>query len=902
MNEEEKKTTTKKTTTKKTPAKKSTAKKTTTKKATPKKEETALVEVKEEKVVKKEPKKRTTTKKKEVKALPEVKEEVKEEIVPETTPVEEVKEDVPAVQEVKEEVVPETTPVVEEKKEEPVKETTDALPVVKPEKEEKIIDEVTDDTIAAEPLPMELLGESVFDGKLIQLIGWYIIGFVLSVVTLGLGAPFAKCFILDWRFKHTKINGKRLCFDGNGLQLWGNYIKWTFFSIITLGIFLLFLPVQWNRWVVKHTHYEGNRKPKVNYSLFDGITWEYIGISVLSFFLSLFTLGLLAPFCETLMYSWRVNHTTYDTIDMEFDGKGFQLLGNYIKWTFLTIITLGIYGLWVPVRKIQWEVKHTHEKGYAKHPYRPLLGMFLPVVLAIACLGGMIFGLTKVKKDTWIQIRDDIKHYVTSISVESKKYDSLHVVAERVSDIYYRISTRDMNITWNERYERYFNPNKVDKLSENYANGYFDGEVEMAILDVATSDSPVVIISTKSGYRIFWLYEKKIENHFFNFTDNVDGYLALATDKDGEHLAYISQETGRFDDVSMRYIDRVVDYNADMVVGGSNMEDFEKNLKKNNITLSDVDIHYTTVNMNNMNGYKDAVKYYYDHTKKEYDQSKSWNEDEVNDMFDNSTYVTAYVSYLKAKLDGDAKVAVLDYGSQEFPVLVVMEDNKSYVLSYSNEEIHESEKLGKASIGALKKSTKSTEDYVLIASDATYRYYYFVEAYIEDNDSYTGQESIKVKKDAIAKNLDKYSYKEVNTSIPVVKVNKNDLSSLENKLKIEEKKEVEEPEIDGLKVGEYKLTYGDYVLKKVKVNDSLITYSILSNGSYSYVKEGLDKKGKPVVIRETGTYEIKNNKICMTSTTEGSKNSEKCFEVSNDQFKGDEGVYNYTKVKAQLLN
>ena len=892
MNEEEKEKTTKKTTTKKTPTKKATTKKASTKKVTPKKDETALVEVKEEKVEKKEPKKRTTTKKKEVKALPEVKEEVKEEVIPETTPVEEVKE----------ETVPETSPVVEEKKEEPVKEKTDALPVIQPEKEEKIIDEVTDDTIAAEPLPMEMLGESVFDGKLIQLIGWYIIGFVLSAVTLGLGAPFAKCFILDWRFKHTKINGKRLCFDGNGLQLWGNYIKWTFFSIITLGIFLLFLPVQWNRWIVKHTHYEGNAKPKVNYSLFDGITWEYIGISVLSFFLSLFTLGLLAPFCETLMYSWRINHTTYDTIDMEFDGKGFQLLGNYIKWTFLTIITLGIYGLWVPIRRIQWEVKHTHEKGYAKHPYRPLLGMFLPVVLSIAAVGGMIFGLTKVKKDTWTQIRDDIKHYVTSISVESKKYDSLHVVAERVSDIYYRISTRDMNITWDERYERYFNPNKVDKLSENHANGYFDGEVEMAIIDVDTSKRPVVIIKHDKGYRVFWLYEKKIENHFFNLSDNLDGYLTIATDKDGEHLAYISQETGRFDDVDMRYIDRVVDYNADAVVSGSNMEDFEKNLKKNNITLSEADIHYTTVNMKNMDGYKDAVKYYYDHTKKEYNQSKSWNEDEVNDMFDNSTYVTAYVSYLKAKLNGDARVAILDIGSQEFPVLAVMEDSKSYILSYSDEEIHESEKLGRASIGALKKSTKKAEDYVLIASDATYRYYYFVEAYIEGNDSYTGQESLKVKKDAIVKNLDKYSYKEVSASIPVVKVTKNDLSNLEDKLKIEEKEEQDESDIDGFKVGEYKLSYGDYVLKKEKVNDYQITYSILSNGSYSYVQEGLDKRGKAVVIRETGTYEVKNNKICMTSTTKDSKNSEKCFEVGNDQFKDATSVYNYTKVKAQLLN
>ncbi len=899
--EEEKKTTKKKTTTKKDTTKTAEKKKTPAKKAKEKEEK------KVEKVIEEKPEKKTSTTKKATAKKTTTKKSTttKKTATPKKAEVPVIVDDIEL--EKQEEIEVETVPELnnEETKEIPLEEKVDtgALPVVVPVKEEKIIEEATDDTIAAIPLPMEELGNSVFDGRLIQLIGWCLVGFILTVLTLGLGYPFAKCFILDWRFKHTKINGKRLSFDGNGLQLLGNYIKWTFFSIITLGIFLLFLPVQWNKWIVKHTHYEGNRKPKVNYSLFDGITWEYIGISILSGILNLFSFGLLAPFCENLMYSWRINHTTYDTIDMEFDGKGFQLLGNYIKWTFLTIITLGIYGLWVPIRKIQWEVKHTHEKGYSKRPYKPVLGMILPIIFALACLGGVIFGLTKVKKDTWIQIRDDVNHYVNSIINESKKYDLPHVIVERVSDVYYRINTRDFNITWDERYERYFDPNKMDKMSENYANGYFDGEVEMAIVDVTTSNRPVIIIKSDKGYRVFWLYEKKIENHFFNFGEDQTGYLKLASDKDGEHIAYINELSGRYDDVSLRYIDRVVDYNADMVASGTNMEAFEKDLKKKEITLSDIDLHFTKVNMKNMDGYSDAVKYYYDHTEKENGKnSKSWNEDEVNDMFDNSTYVTAYISYLKANLEGDAKVAVLDLASQEFPSLVVMEDNKSYILTYYGEEVHESEKLGKASFGALKKSTKKSEDYVLIASDSTYRYYYFVEGYAQSKNQYDGEKQLKVKRDAINKNLDKYSYKEVTSTIPLIRVSKTDLSSLEKNLKIEKKEDKKESDIERFTVGEYKLTYGDYVLRKTKVNDYLITYSILSNGSYSYVREGLDKKGKPVVIRETGTYEVKNNKICMTSKTKDSKTSEKCFEVSNDQFKDDTGVYIYTKVKAQLMN
>ena len=883
--EDEKKTTKKKTATKKTTTK------SIEKKKTPAKKKSETEEVKNSaEISEKKPKKNSTsTKKSTTKKTTASKKEktVKKKEIPEIIDdIELEKQD-----EIEIETVPESN---EETKEIEFHEKIDtgALPVVMPVKEEKIIDEITDDTIAAIPLPMEELGISSFDGKLIQLIGWILVGLILTVVTLGLGYPFAKCFILDWRFKHTKINGKRLSFDGNGLQLWGNYIKWTFFTIITLGIFLLFLPVQWNKWIVKHTHYEGNRKPKVNYSLFDGITWEYIGISILSGILNLFSFGLLAPFCNNLMYSWRINHTTYDTIDMEFDGKGFQLLGNYIKWTFFTIITLGIYGLWVPIRKLQWEVKHTHEKGYAKHPYKPILGMVLPIIFAIGSLCAQIYGLSKVPESTWKEIRTSIKEEIDSYKREIKKYRWDFALVERVADGYYRINTRDYEITWDERYERYFDSNKLDKFSENTFNNYFSGNVSLAILDLDNLDEPAILVKTSEEYRIFWLYENKIENHHFSLKNSE---LKNITDKDGTHLGMVVGE----DNYYLYYLDDIVNYNDNSIVFAFNEKKFSEKVKEKGITLNDVDIHYTDVNIDNLDGFKNAVNYYYNHTLKDGNiNSKVFNEDEVNDMFDNSTYATAYISYLKNSLEGDAKVAVLDLGSFEFPTLVVIEDNKSYILSYYNDEIFKSENFGKASIGALKKSTKKTEDYVLITSDTSYRYYYFVEAYAKNKNEYNGEKLLQIKKDAIVKNLDKYSYKEVNTSISLVKVSKKDLSSLENELNVEDEED-NDSSLENLKVGEYKLSYGDYVFSKNKGNDSQIVYSILSNGSYSYVSQSLDKKGKKVITRETGTYEIKNNKICMTSLTKNSKSSEKCFEVSNDQFNDESGVYNYTKVKTQ---
>ncbi len=97
--------------------------------------------------------------------------------------------------------------------------------------------------------------ESYFDGGLLQLIGWRILGTLICVFTLGICAPWAICLIYNWEIKHTVINGKRLCFDGTALQLFGNWIKWILLLIITLGIYGFWLDISIRKWKTKHTHF-----------------------------------------------------------------------------------------------------------------------------------------------------------------------------------------------------------------------------------------------------------------------------------------------------------------------------------------------------------------------------------------------------------------------------------------------------------------------------------------------------------------------------------------------------------------------------------------------------------------------------------------------------------------------
>ena len=99
------------------------------------------------------------------------------------------------------------------------------------------------------------IGESKFTGGLLGLIGINLLVGLLSLVTLGIGAPWGICIKERWIAKHTYIDGRQLAFDGTGGQLIGNYIKWVLLTIITFGIYGFWLDIKMKQWLAKHTHF-----------------------------------------------------------------------------------------------------------------------------------------------------------------------------------------------------------------------------------------------------------------------------------------------------------------------------------------------------------------------------------------------------------------------------------------------------------------------------------------------------------------------------------------------------------------------------------------------------------------------------------------------------------------------
>lgn len=101
----------------------------------------------------------------------------------------------------------------------------------------------------------EMKRESFFDGGLFEYIWLKILGFLITVLTLGVCYPWSVVIIYKWKINHTVIEGKRLQFNGTAIGLFGSWIKWWLLTIITFGIYGFWVFIKIENWKVKHTKF-----------------------------------------------------------------------------------------------------------------------------------------------------------------------------------------------------------------------------------------------------------------------------------------------------------------------------------------------------------------------------------------------------------------------------------------------------------------------------------------------------------------------------------------------------------------------------------------------------------------------------------------------------------------------
>lgn len=103
-------------------------------------------------------------------------------------------------------------------------------------------------------------------------------------------------------------------------------------------------------------------KPSGSGSEFTGSAFGLLGVNILSFLVSLLTLGFAMPAMVCYKQRWMARHTIIDNRHLTFDGAAGQLFGKWIGWLILTVLTVGIFLFFIPMRMQKWVVSHTHLK------------------------------------------------------------------------------------------------------------------------------------------------------------------------------------------------------------------------------------------------------------------------------------------------------------------------------------------------------------------------------------------------------------------------------------------------------------------------------------------------------------------------------------------------------------
>lgn len=81
------------------------------------------------------------------------------------------------------------------------------------------------------------------------------LGFLVTLLTLGLCFPWAIVMKERWRVEHTLVGGKRMKFHGSAWGLFGLWIRQWFLLIITFGIYIFWLIPSIESWKAKNTSF-----------------------------------------------------------------------------------------------------------------------------------------------------------------------------------------------------------------------------------------------------------------------------------------------------------------------------------------------------------------------------------------------------------------------------------------------------------------------------------------------------------------------------------------------------------------------------------------------------------------------------------------------------------------------
>ncbi|HEY4537787.1 MAG TPA: DUF898 family protein [Erysipelothrix sp.] len=94
-----------------------------------------------------------------------------------------------------------------------------------------------------------------FDGDLWSYFSMELVNLIILFFTIGIGMPWVLVRRYRWESRHTLLEGKKFAFEGEAIELLGRWIIWWILTIITFGIYSAVVRVKILEWRINHTVY-----------------------------------------------------------------------------------------------------------------------------------------------------------------------------------------------------------------------------------------------------------------------------------------------------------------------------------------------------------------------------------------------------------------------------------------------------------------------------------------------------------------------------------------------------------------------------------------------------------------------------------------------------------------------
>lgn len=159
-----------------------------------------------------------------------------------------------------------------------------------------------------------------FTGKGSEYFGIWFVNCVLTILTLGIYAAWARVRTINYFSSKTVLEGDSFTYHGTGLQIFIGYLKLILVFAVLYGLYIF------------------------------GVVTRSQNLILIGLLILVVGMLFLIPLAIHGAMRFRLSRTSWRGIHMGYRGSKTELFWLYLKGSLLTMLTLGIYSSWFTVK------------------------------------------------------------------------------------------------------------------------------------------------------------------------------------------------------------------------------------------------------------------------------------------------------------------------------------------------------------------------------------------------------------------------------------------------------------------------------------------------------------------------------------------------------------------------